>query len=88
MIELGKSKRQNLEKRQPSDPEADQLSSIIGHCSHLNIVVWPLPTGKSSSVSGNITFSWMTSKCFGDYQFRIEDKDVKIFAPGTSKGVL
>ena len=64
------------------------VSNILSHSASLNIFVSPLHTGKSANVSGNLSFLWATEKSWSRYQFRIEEKDVRIFAKGTSSAVL
>lgn len=71
------------------DAAATQLAAYLAHTSHLNVVVRPLKTGRSFSVSGNIAFTWTTNhKETGQYQYRVEEKDVRVFAAGTSSAVL
>jgi hypothetical protein len=72
------------------DEQADQLSAFLAHCAHLNIVVRPLSTGRSINVTGNLNFMWTSnlSQEKNQYQFRVEEKDVKVFAAGTSTAVL
>ena len=77
------------------DDQEGKLVSFLDHTSHLTIVVWKLATGYSEIVSGNICFGWVrsneTNECLQDegrYQYNIEEKDVKVFALGTSSAVL
>ena len=58
-------------------------------------MVWKLKTGYSEIVSGNICFGWAresadhhSTQDGGRYQYNIEEKDVKVFALGTSSAVL
>ena len=72
------------------DHDADKLAAFLCHTSHLNVALWPLPSGKSSNVTGNLTFCWSrdSNPHTGDFQFQVEEKDVKVFALGTSSAVL
>ena len=61
--------------------------------SNLTVVVWPLSTGHSEVVSGNLLFSWKGEEegveaDRGRFQYNIEDKNVRVFALGTSRAVL
>ena len=65
--------------------------SYLSHGATLNIVVRPLSTGKSMNVTGNMIFLWNLPNQNGlpkYYQFRLEEKDVKVFSAGTSNAVL
>ena len=70
----------------------DGFLSYLSPCATLNIVVRPLSSGKSMNVTGNMIFLWnlptnpnLMPKY---YQFRLEEKDVKVFSAGTSNAVL
>ena len=91
LITRCRGKESNLEAVTGTDyceDPTDISSNILSHSASLNIIVRPLPTGKSTNVSGNLTFLWATEKNWSRYQFRIEEKDVRIFAKGTSSAVL
>ena len=67
------------------------ISAFLSHSATLNIVVRPLKSGKSRNVTGNLTFLWTLPNQGNkpqEYQFRVEEKDVKIFSAGTSNAVL
>ena len=90
----------NLEKNRAHDPELgdeneNKLVSFLDHTSHLTVVVWKLATGYSEIVSGNLCYGWTQEgeiayniQDNGRYQYNIEEKDVKVFALGTSSAVL
>jgi len=91
LITRCRGKESNLEAVTETDnceDPTDISSNILSHSASLNIIVRPLPTGKSTNVSGNLSFLWATEKNWSRYQFRIEEKDVRIFAKGTSSAVL
>ena len=83
----GKSNLDSTEDFNLED-SGDLFSNLLSHSASLNIVVRPLSTGKSASVTGNICFLWTNKKNVNKYQFRVEEKDVRIFAKGTSNAVL
>ena len=57
--------------------------------SDLSIRCWPLCSGKSGSVTGNLSFEYSGGGCeVGRFQFGVEDKAVRVFALGASKDVL
>ena len=68
----------------------DAFLSYLSHCATLNIVVRPLSSGKSMNVTGNMIFLWNlpNHNLPKYYQFRLEEKDVKVFSAGTSNAVL
>ena len=68
--------------------DCNKLANVVGEDADLSVVVWPLTSGKSSSVTGNMRFYWKGSRESGRYQFRTEEKDVKVFALGMSSAVL
>ena len=93
LITRCRGKESNLEALSETESDnyedpTDISSNILSHPASLNIIVRPLPTGKSTNVSGNLSFLWATEKSWSRYQFRIEEKDVRIFAKGTSSAVL
>ncbi len=76
---------------------ADPLTNYLSHCSDLNLNVWPLKTGTSECgdvPTGNLEIVWpkqLESNCLGMkklMQFKLEERNVRVFAPGTSKSVL
>ncbi len=67
---------------------ADHLCAFLTQVAALNIQLRPLMTGKSATVTGNISFLWTSDSQLCRYQYRLEEKDVKVFAKGTSAGVL
>ena len=77
----------DLEDFSVDDP-SDQISSFLAQSAFLNIVVRPLPTGKSLSVTGNLHFKSRAETAIHRFQYLLEEKDVKIFAKGTSNAVL
>ena len=76
------------------DDDNDRLVAYLDQTSHLTVVVWPLATGHSEVVSGNLMFSWNDLEvggCGGDkgrFQYNTEDKNVRVFALGASRAVL
>ena len=85
----------HAQEHEVGDDQEGKLVSFLDHTSHLTIVVWKLATGYSEIVSGNICFGWVRSneanhslQDEGRYQYNIEEKDVKVFALGTSSAVL
>jgi len=77
------------------DEQENKLVAFLDHTSHLTVVVWHLATGYSEVVSGNLCFGWARENAdsnyvqeAGRYQYNIEEKDVKVFALGTSSAVL
>ena len=67
--------------------ENDWLVAFLDHTSHLTVVVWPLNTGHSEVVTGNLMFSWADGDR-GRFQYNTEDKNVRVFALGASRAVL
>eukprot|EP00090_Calanus_glacialis_P015899 TRINITY_DN25013_c0_g1_i1.p1 TRINITY_DN25013_c0_g1~~TRINITY_DN25013_c0_g1_i1.p1 ORF type:complete len:244 (-),score=84.27 TRINITY_DN25013_c0_g1_i1:67-798(-) len=69
-----------------------QLVRLLQQLSRLNLTVAGLQTGQSRDVSGVLTMQdrGAEGQKGGQrtFQFRVEDKNVKIFAPGTSSAVL
>ena len=74
------------------DEDNDRVIAYLDQTSHLTVVVWPLATGHSEVVSGNLMFSWNDLEgCGGDkgrFQFNTEDKNVRVFALVASRAVL
>ena len=81
-----------LTRRDPLDLDEDlnELTDYLACSSHLSVRCWPLESGKSSSVTGNMRFEWVDGDEIqsGRYQYCVEEKDVKVFALGASKAVL
>jgi KaiC/GvpD/RAD55 family RecA-like ATPase len=81
-----------LGRRDPDDTDEglNRLTSYLARTSDLSVICWPLEYGKSSSVTGNLRFEWINGDDIesGRYQFRVEEKDVKVFALGASRAVL
>ena len=77
-----------LARVDPEDEESDELANYLLNNCDLSVWTWPLKTGKSSSVSGNMKFRWLERFESGRYQFSVEDKNVKVFALGASNAVL
>ena len=69
-----------------SGDKSGQLVRLIQQMAGLNLTVTGLHTGQSRDVSGVLTVN--TGGDQRTSQFRVEDKNVKIFAPGTSSAVL
>ena len=69
-----------------------QLVRLMQQLARLNLTVAGLLTGQSRDVSGVLTLQdrGVEGEERGQriFQFRVEDKNVKIFAPGTSSAVL
>jgi hypothetical protein len=74
-----------------SQDEPDTLSNNISRNSDIHFTTQDLKTGKSKDVSGHLSIHRRTD-CGGfstqDYQFLIEEKNIKVFPPGTSGAVL
>jgi len=68
-----------------------ELVNYLTRLADIAVVLEDLKTGKSRDVSGHMTVKSRLQNgghhCT-DYQFRLEDRNVKIFAPGTSAAVL
>ena len=80
-----------LTRRDPDDVDGplNRLSSCLARSSDLSIRCWPLSSGKSGSVTGNLSFEYSGGGCeVGRFQFGVEDKAVRVFALGASKDVL
>ena len=92
MVTLVRSSTKKQKNNYEQDEMADRLSAYLSHTSHLNIIVTPLNTGKSADVSGNLSYTWadqiVSKKEVHRYHFRVDDKDIKVFAPGTSTSLL
>lgn len=73
-----------------SHEDVDRFSAFLSHNSDLTIVVRPLLSGRSANVTGNLCYLWNDpeEKQIQRFQFRVEEKDVKVFARGTSNAVL
>ena len=70
--------------------DTDRFSAFLSHISDMTIAVRPLPSGRSSNVTGNLCYllNDPEKKQIQRFQFRVEEKDVKVFAIGTSNAVL
>ena len=80
-----------LTRRDPDDVDGplNRVSSSLARSSDLSIRCWPLSSGKSGSVTGNLSFEYSGGGCeVGRFQFGVEDKSVRVFALGASKHVL
>ena len=72
----------------------DRIVAYLDQTSHLTVVVWPLATGHSEVVTGNLMFSWNDmevggcARDKGRFQFNTEEKNVRVFALGASRAVL
>jgi len=70
---------------------SSEFKNYLARWADIGINVEDLRTGKSRDVSGHLSVCFRL--CTGDqhrseFQFRVEDKSVKIFPPGTSAAVL
>jgi len=63
-------------------------AAAVAHSSDLYLRTWPLTTGRSSSVSGNLSYAWPLFGREGQWQFKVEERSVKLFAAGASEAVL
>ena len=79
--------RQSETESDPSDP-IYVTANYAALSSDLSLQVWPLKTGHSESITGNLSYEWNTNGKTGVVQFRLEDKAVRIFALGASDAVL
>lgn len=77
-----------LTRADPEDESSKELTIYLLENFDLSIWTWPLKTGKSSLVSGNIKFQWLVMCEEGRYQYSVDDKSVKVFALGASNAVL
>jgi len=73
------------------DDGGTRLSNLLYHASSVNVSVSSLRTGRSRDVSG--CFRVEERERGGDFscrdfQFWVEDRNVRVFAPGTSAAVL
>ena len=68
-------------------PDCEQLVSLVRRLGDLAMSVSGLQTGVSKEVSGLLSLQTRTGLS-QTLQFKITDKDVKMFAPGTSSAVL
>ena len=68
-------------------PDCEQLASLVRRLADLTMSVSGLQTGVSKDVSGLLSLHTRASTS-QTLQFKITDKDVKMFAPGTSSAVL
>jgi len=69
--------------------ESVQLVRLLQQLGELNLSVAGLVTGQSRDVSGVITMQDRKERGVNRvFQYRVEDKNVRIFAPGTSSAVL
>eukprot|EP00088_Acartia_fossae_P019373 TRINITY_DN21306_c0_g1_i1.p1 TRINITY_DN21306_c0_g1~~TRINITY_DN21306_c0_g1_i1.p1 ORF type:complete len:238 (-),score=22.97 TRINITY_DN21306_c0_g1_i1:200-913(-) len=74
-----------------SDAFSTEHANYLSRISDLGLSVDDLSTGKSRDVSGHLTVNQRKedgSQNVTGYHFRIEDRSVKIFPPGTSSAVL
>ena len=70
------------------DPDSrNDVVHLVSRVSMLNIYVQGLSTGLSRDVSGTMHLKCQTNKD-KSLQFKLLEKDVKVFAPGTSQAVL
>jgi KaiC/GvpD/RAD55 family RecA-like ATPase len=65
-----------------------ELAMHLMLTSDLSIVVTPLRSGRSTTITGNLCFEWAQTGESGRFQYRLEDKMVKVFALGTCDAVL
>jgi len=69
----------------------DLVNTNFLRTSDMNFILQDLKTGKSKEVTGHLTIQRRTQHgemdC-SDYQYRVEEKIVKVFPPGTSGAVL
>jgi len=74
------------------DSDSARLANLIHRLSAVNVSVKGLKTGQSRDVSGCLRIEVLQMDrgdfCTRDYQFWVEDRNVKVFAPGTSAAVL
>ena len=80
-----------LSRRDPDEVDGplNRLASSLSRSSDLAIRCWPLSSGKSGSVTGNLSFEYSDGGCdVGRFQFGVEDKTVRVFALGASRDVL
>ncbi len=74
------------------DDTVDALPHYLSHSSDLNVRVWPLLTGRSASVTGNLELEWPCRREEGRakerLQFKLEERNIKTFAIGASDAVL
>lgn len=68
--------------------DADTLNNYLSYHAETNVHVWPLKTGRSKNVTGNLQLESPGTCKEGRYQFMVEEKNVRIFALGASRGVL
>jgi len=67
---------------------ASPMASALSHACHVLIDAWPLSTGHSQSVSGNVLVRRPSTGRRTQWQFKVEDRTVKLMAPGASMAVL
>lgn len=78
----------------PLDEEAKRLSSFLGHDFDVTLSVTPLSTGRSPEVDGVLNiFNWPQKKrteppVRKTLHFKVQEKDVQLFAPGMAASVL
>ena len=82
-----------LPRRDPDDVDEalNSVSAYLTRSSDLVVRCWPLCSGKSSSVTGNLCFEWSAGGACGEtgrFQFRVDEKTVRVFALGASRDVL
>lgn len=74
-----------------SSPIMDPFTCYITRMSLINFHLQDLETGKSRDVSGHLSVTHRRKTgdvSLREFQFRLEDKNVKVFPPGTSGAVL
>lgn len=77
------------------DEEGGALTKSLVHEAIATLSVEGLSTGSSRDVHGNLKLKVFDDKCYSsclpreqNYQYKMEDKNMKLFAPGTAAGVL
>ena len=68
-------------------PESGELVSLVRRLGELHLSVTGLETGLSRDVSGVLSIQTLQGHT-QTLHFKVLDKDVKVFAPGTSSAVL
>jgi len=77
------------------DEDGGILTKSLSHNTIMKLSVEGLSTGSSRDVHGNFKLQVFDDKCRlsclpreQNYQYKMEDKNMKLFAPGTAAGVL
>lgn len=77
------------------DDDANHLTNMVGHSASLHLAVRGLGTGQSREVHGDLRITAFDRKnvhqCSPNvqhFQYKMEEKNMKLFAPGTSANVL